>query len=465
MLRIGGQKIPPSTLLLVVSDSILVVFGLLVGIFLRFLDFSLFAAYLQRSHTFGRVSIVVVVCGLALYFYDLYSPPVFSRRIELFVRMLQALGTACLILAIVYYFDPDRSLGRGIALLAAPSILVLTLSWRVFLSSAGWMLRDPERVLIVGTGTAGISLVREMIVRPELQMKCIGFLDERGENIGKSLVNPGIIGAVSDVETIAKQQRVERVILSLAERRGKTPVPGLLHLKFAGVAVEDVHSFHERTAGRIPLEHLAPSWLILSAGFSKSPVLLVCKRALDLAVSTIALLLLLPIMVLVSFAIVVESGFPVLFVQERTGLGGRTFKILKFRSMFQDAEANGPAWASDDDERVTFVGRVLRKFRLDELPQLINVFRGEMSLVGPRPERPVFCRLLEEQIPYYALRHSVRPGITGWAQIKYQYGASVEETKTKLEYDLFYIKHISVLLDLAVLFETAKVVVYGRGAK
>jgi len=465
MLRIGGQRIPSQTLLLVVSDAVLVALGLLVGVFLRFLDFSLAGDYLHRSHTFGRFTLVVIICGLSLYFYDLYSPSVLNRRVELFVRILQALGTACLGLAILYYFDPDRSLGRGIAVLAAPSILILTLGWRLYLSATGWLLRDPERVLLVGTGQAGISLVREVVARPELHMRVVGFLDEKGENIGKSLVNPGIIGAVSDVETIARQQHIDRVILSLAERRGKTPVPGLLQLKFAGVAVEDAHSFHERTSGRIPLEHLAPSWLILSEGFSKSPVLLACKRGVDLIASTIALILALPVMGLIALAILIESGRPILFRQQRTGLLGRSFEILKFRSMYQNAEANGPVWAVDDDRRITRVGRIIRKFRVDELPQLFNVFRGEMSLVGPRPERPVFCQMLEQQIPYYALRHSVRPGITGWAQIKYQYGASVEETKTKLEYDLFYVKHISILLDLAVLFETMKVVIYGRGAR
>jgi sugar transferase (PEP-CTERM system associated) len=243
------------------------------------------------------------------------------------------------------------------------------------------------------------------------------------------------------------------------------PVRELLHLKFAGVKVEDAHSFFERITGRIILERLSPSWLILSEGFSKSSLLVWAKRMIDVLVSLITLVVCAPLMALTAVAIYLESGSPVLFRQERTGLHGRSFAMLKFRSMHNNAEEDGPKWASEGDRRITRVGRWLRKSRIDELPQAINVLRGQMSIVGPRPERPEFVSMLEEQIPYYGLRHSVRPGITGWAQVKYQYGASVEETKMKLEYDLFYIKHLSIMLDLAVLFETAKVMLSGRGAK
>jgi exopolysaccharide biosynthesis polyprenyl glycosylphosphotransferase len=231
------------------------------------------------------------------------------------------------------------------------------------------------------------------------------------------------------------------------------------------VEVEDAHSFIEQTTGRIQLEHLSPSWLILSAGFRKSALLYTAKRIFDIVVALIASVLSLPIMILAAAAVWLETGNPILFRQERTGLKGSTFEIIKFRSMYQNSEKDGPVWAVRDDNRITHVGRFIRKFRLDELPQILNVLHGEMSLVGPRPERPQFCLLLEQNIPYFSLRHTVRPGITGWAQVKYQYGASVEESKVKLEYDFFYIKHMSFVLDLAILFETAKVIIYGRGAK
>jgi len=462
-LKIGGQRVPKWTLLLIVSDAVLVVIGLIAAVSLRFFSVAMVINYLHEPYTIIRFSLVVAASVLAMYYNDLYSPHVFSRRTEILVRLLQALGMSCVALAVIYYFAPDSSLGRGIAVLAAPAILLLTLSCR--LVSTDLMLRGPERVLVVGTGQAGISLVREIIKQPELNLKVVGFLDEKGENIGKSLVNPGIIGAVSDVEAIVANQNIDRVVLSLTERRGQTPVPQLLQLKFAGVGVEDVHSFNENIMGRIPLEHLSPSWLILSDGFRKSKFLLVTKRASDFIIASFALLITLPILAMVAAAIWLETGGPILFRQERTGMAGRPFEILKFRSMRQNAEQNGPSWATEGDQRVTRVGRYLRKYRLDEIPQLINVIRGEMSLVGPRPERPYFCEMLEKVAPYFALRNSVRPGVTGWAQIRYQYGGNIEEAKTKLEYDLFYIKHLSIMLDLAILFGTAKVMLYGHGAK
>jgi sugar transferase (PEP-CTERM system associated) len=327
------------------------------------------------------------------------------------------------------------------------------------------MMGASERMLIMGTGPTGISLTRDILARPELKLKVVGFLDEKGENIGKSLVNPGIIGATADVEAIVQRENIDHVVLSLRERRGYMPVRQLLHLKFAGVRVEDAHSYFERITGRIVLEYLSPSWLILSDGFRKSVALVRSKRIIDIVLSLAALTLCLPIFLIVAIAIWLESGSPILFRQERTGFAGRPFRILKFRSMYNDAEKEGPQWAAKDDGRITRVGRKIRKYRVDELPQVINVLRGEMSLVGPRPERPEFVSMLEEQIPYYGLRHSVRPGITGWAQVKYQYGGSIDEAKTKLEYDLFYIKHLSIMLDFATIFETAKVMISGRGAK
>lgn len=465
MLKIGGQRVPTRTLLLLLCDGLLILVGLLVGTALRFHNFRLIRAYLLNPSTPYRLIWVVLSCACALYYYDLYESTVLSRRREMAVNMFQALGTACLALGVLYYIDPDHTLGRGIAVLSAPVILLFLLSWRLIVGSNSVSLHSAETMLIVGTGSAGIAMVREVLDRPELNTRIVGFLDENGENIGKSLVNPGIIGAVADVEQIALKHKVDRVVLALKERRGQTPIKQLLHLKFAGVGVEDVHTFNERITGKILLEHLSPSWLILSGGFRKSTLMLAVKRATDLLVATIGLFFTWPIFLLTALAIWLESGGPVFFVQERMGLKEHPFGLVKFRSMRQDAEANGPRWATRHDNRVTRVGRFIRKTRIDELPQLWNVFRGEMSLVGPRPERPFFCQLLEEKIPLYALRHSVRPGVTGWAQVRYQYGSSVEDAKTKLEYDFFYIKHMSPLLDLAILFETAKVILKRRGAQ
>ena len=324
-------------------------------------------------------------------------------------------------------------------------------------------MKDQERVLVVGTAQAGITLVRELIVRPELNLKVVGFLDEKGENIGKSLVNPSIIGSVNQVSDIVKEKGVSRVILSLNERRGCTPVEQLLQLKFSGVQVEDAHSMYEKVTGKILLANLAPSWLFLSSGFRKSRSLLAVKRGIDIVVSLLGIILGLPLMGVTALAIWLETGFPILFRQERVGLGQRPFTILKFRSMSQDAEAGGPSWALKNDPRVTRVGQLLRKFRLDELPQLFNVLRGEMSLVGPRPEQTQLCAMLDERIPMYWRRHSARPGITGWAQVNFPYGESDEDAIEKLKYDLYYIRHYSLKLDAMIILKTVHTMLFGKG--
>ena len=463
MLRIGGQRIPSTTLLAVFSDIVLVAACLLSSIFLRFGHGEYAWEKINDTENLGRIALVVVVCVLSLYYAGVYEI-LGAKRLSIFSALMQALGIACLVLGVLYYLVPQLALGRGITALAAPAILILTMGWRILFGAARVFLPNPGRVRVVGTGSAGISLVREICARPELNLKVVGFLDEKGENIGKPLVNPGIIGGMAELQEVVAREKIDQVVLSLAERRGCTPVRDLLDLKFAGVQIEDAHSSHERLVGRIALDELSPSWLILSDGFRKSKLLLVAKRAADIFVSSLVLLLAWPLMALIAAAIWVESGSPVLFRQSRVGLGGREFEILKFRSMIQDAESGGPRWATEDDKRITRLGRVLRTYRLDELPQFINVLLGHMSLVGPRPERPFFCSMLEEKIHFFRLRHTVRPGITGWAQIKYRYGASVNDSKRKLELDLFYIKHLSASLDLAIMFETAKVILLGRGA-
>jgi sugar transferase (PEP-CTERM system associated) len=464
MARIGAQRVPPLTLLIGCLDVLSLVLALLTATALRLHDQRAIVSFLAEPNLVLRFLIVVVVCQLTLYYCDLYNPKEFMSGLNTFTGLLKALGSACLVLAVLYYLDDKVSLGRGIAALAGPIALSMLLLSRCVLGGRS-RVYGPQRVLVVGTAPTGIAAVREILARPELNLEVQGFLSEGGHDIGKSLINPRIVGAVEEVESFAIGGGIDRLIISLAERRGQMPVSQLLHLKFAGVGIEDCHTFIESVTGRIHLEQLSPSWLILSDGFRKSAFLCAAKRCIDLVVALISLVLTFPIMIIVALAIGCETGRPILFRQERTGLRGRRFNIIKFRSMRLDAEASGPIWASDADHRITRVGRFIRKFRLDELPQIFNVVRGDMSLVGPRPERPFFCDLLGKEVPLFDLRHSVRPGITGWAQVKYQYGGSIEESRTKLEYDFFYIKHMSLFLDLVILLKTAKVMLYGRGAK
>lgn len=463
MPRIGSHEIPSRTLLLMGVDAVALDLSLVLAALLRMR--SSLAVEIDDLLFWLKVFLVVIVCSLCLYFNDLYDFRVVRRRADLLVHTMQALGAACVILSLTYFLIPDASLGRSIAVTSAPLSLVLLMSWRLSANATNLLAKGDERVLIVGTGDAGISLVRHILDHPEYNMKIVGFLDEKGQDIGKSLVNPTVVGAVSELEVITAREKIDRVILSLKERRGGMPVRELLHLKLGGVFVEDVHSCFERLSGRITIEHLSPSWLILSEGFKKSPWLMASKRAIDILVSSILLILVAPILPFVMLAIYLESGSPVLFRQSRVGYKGEEFELMKFRSMVKDAEKNGPQWATATDSRVTKVGSVMRKTRLDEIPQLFNVFRGEMSLVGPRPERQVFCEMLEEKIPYFGLRHTVRPGLTGWAQVRFKYSANLADAKDKLELDLFYVKNLSLLVDFAILFETIKVVLLRRGAQ
>lgn len=463
MPRIGSHQVPARTLLLVGVDSVAIVAPVLAATTLRLSE--PVPGVLLSVGLWAKMALVTAVCGLSLYVNDLYDFQTVHRRSSLLVHMMRALGSAALVLAPIYFLAPGVSLGRGVVLEAAPFIFLLLLSWRLSVNATNLLSRGDERVLILGTGEAGRSLVRHIISHPESNVKIVGFLDECGRDIGKSLVNPRIIGAAADVEDIVARERIDRVVLSLKDRRGSTPVPQLLSLKLAGIKVEEVHSCFERISGRIPLEHLSPSWLILSDGFKKSRVLLIAKRSIDILVSSAILLLVSPLLPIIMLAIYLESGRPIFFRQTRVGYRGQEFELMKFRSMVQDAEKHGPQWAVRQDSRVTRVGLFLRKTRLDEIPQLFNVFRGEMSLVGPRPERPYFCLVLSERIPYFNLRHSVRPGLTGWAQVRFKYSASLDDAKGKLELDLFYLKNLSILVDLAILFETVKVVILGRGAQ
>src|SRR5262249_50638555 len=433
MLRIGGQKIPTRTVVLLISESILIAAGLALATRVRFILSSWDYA---GDYAVARFLLVVLICVLALYYNDLYDLQVTNSRMRLLTGLLQALGVASIALALLYYIAPEVSLGRGIAGLAVPTIVTLIFCWRLLLNSKGVLrLRRPDKLLIVGTGPTGVTLTREICSRPELNLTVLGFLDEKGENIGKSLVNPKIIGGLSELETVVKDKNVNCVVLSLAEERGLMAYSVLLRLKFAGVAVEDAHTMFERISGRIAVERLSPSWLIFSDGFRKSRFTLAIKRFVDVAASLCAIVITTPIMAVVVGAIALEDGVPVSFSQERVGLNGVPFRIFKFRSMRRGSEKAGPSWAADRDNRITRVGAVIRKYRLDELPQFFNILRGEMSLVGPRPEQPYFCEMLEANLPFFAQRHCVRPGLTGWAQIKYRYGASVEDAKRKLELD------------------------------
>jgi sugar transferase (PEP-CTERM system associated) len=323
-----------------------------------------------------------------------------------------------------------------------------------------------ERLLLVGTNHGAVDLARELYGRQDLSVDIVGFIDPDPSKVGMPVINPGVIGTIEDIPAIVRARGVDRVVVSLSDARGKLPMDKLLEMKLDGVSFDHLASVYEQYTGKIAVDNLRPSWLIFSEGFKKSRVQVALKRLLDLVAGLIGLIVAAPVMVLTAIAVKLSSPGPILYHQSRVGLRGRVFTVHKFRSMRQDAEQDtGAVWARANDARVTWVGRFLRRTRLDELPQLWNVLIGDMSIVGPRPERPEFVSSLTRQIPFYGQRHIVRPGLTGWAQVRYTYGASVEDAMEKLQYDLFYIKNMSVALDLFVLAKTVKTVLTGSGAQ
>jgi sugar transferase (PEP-CTERM system associated) len=306
-------------------------------------------------------------------------------------------------------------------------------------------------------------VARQVLDQHDYPYTIVGFVDDDPAMMGRSIVNPKVIGTPADILRLVREQRVNRIIVGLADRRGRLPIDELLEAKLQGVRIEEPETTYERLTGKIMLDELKPSWLIFSDGFRAGRLTRLLKRAFDVVLAVVGLALSAPLMLLTAFAVRLGSPGPILYAQERVGEHGRTFTLYKFRSMRADAERGTPIWARDRDERVTRVGRFIRITRLDELPQLWNVLRGDMSFVGPRPERPFFVEQLAEAIPFYRQRHAVKPGITGWAQVKYRYGASMEDAREKLRYDLYYVKHMSIVFDMTIVFDTVKVILSCKG--
>ena len=465
MIRLLAQRLTARVLALVVFEMMLILSAIGVAAYVRLGD-GPWEIFVQNRGVMKGL-IIALVCQTSLYYADLYNLRVVSDRRELLIRLFQALGGASMVLALLYFWLPALIIGRGVFMVAALVIVTLMIAWRVAFE---WLSRHAgprERLLLVGTSPAAIDLAREMFERRhEFGVEIVGFIDPDPARVGSPVLNPGVIGTIEDIPSIVRARGVDRVIVSLADARGKLPVDKLLEMKFDGVSFDHLASVYEEYTGKIAVENLRPSWFIFSDGFRKTRLLASSKRMLDLAIASVGLVLAAPVMGLIAAAIRLTSSGAVLYHQQRVGLDGRMFTVHKFRSMRPDAEAEtGPVWAAKaGDARVTPVGTFLRRMRLDELPQLWNVLVGDMSFVGPRPERPEFVSALTEQIPFYRQRHIVRPGLTGWAQVCYTYGASTEDALQKLQYDLYYIKNLSVTFDLVIILKTIKTVLLRRGA-
>ena len=400
---------------------------------------------------------------VCLYYNDFYDLTVVQSSREMVVRLLQAGGAASIILAGVYFAAPAVAV-RGNAFFPSLALfLVATLTWRFAFNVVIRAPRLVENILIVGTGPMAVGVARQIFAQHDFACHIVGFIGDEPAYLPPGY--PGIVGTPSDIAQIVERHGVHRIVVAVSDRRGGIPVKELVHAKLSGIRVEEATTTYERLTGKIMLESLKPSFLIFSEGFHVSRFHRVLKRVVDIVLSLVGLVLSVVPMALTALAIWLESGRPVLYRQERVGQHGRVFTLFKFRSMRVDAEGATPVWAREGDSRVTTVGRFIRLTRLDELPQFWNVLRGDMSFVGPRPERPYFVEMLSQEIPFYHERHAVKPGVTGWAQVKYRYGASVEDATEKLRYDLYYVKHLSVVFDLTIVFDTVKVIVSGKGAQ
>ncbi len=450
---------------LIVCEGAVILLCVYLGAFIR-LGGGDFSDYTWTKGILSKALLIAAITQLCMYFADLYDFRILAERRELFVRSVQAIGATSVVLAAIYFWFPDLIVGRGVFMVAAIAVIALLFGWRIAFEWTSRKVGPRERILLVGTNEGAVELARELFERHDLGVHIVGFIDPDPARVGAAVLNPGVIGTIEDIPAIVRARAVDRVVVSLSDARGRLPMDKLLEMKLDGVTFDHLASVYEQYTGKIAVDNLRPSWLIFSEGFKKSHLQKALKRALDIIGSGIGLVLMLPIMALVALVIKVSSPGGVLYHQSRVGLRGHVFTLHKFRSMRADAEEQtGAVWAAVNDNRVTRVGRFMRRTRLDELPQLWNVFRGDMSIVGPRPERPEFVTTLTKDIPFYGQRHIVRPGLTGWAQVRYTYGASVEDAMEKLQYDLFYIKNMSLPLDLFVIANTVKTVIMRRGAQ
>jgi sugar transferase (PEP-CTERM system associated) len=457
LIRLFNVYIPVRTLVLLIGEALIVWTSFLLGAVYELREDS----YLVLNYEGGYLKIlgVTVLVLLCSHWLDLYDTARLNTKGELYFRLLMVPGVLAFILAGVAYLRPNYLLGSGSSAVGLLILTVALFGWRLGFT---WLVQLPilvERVYVLGTGERAQRVVLGLRQNPEIGVEIASWTGKMEGAVTRESV-------AAHLMEIVHKQKVHRVIVAMPDRRGTIPMPELLELRMQGVKVEEATSWLEKISGKIEVENLYPSWLVFGEGFRRSTAFIAVRRVVSIVISLIGLILALPLFPLIMLAIRMDSKGPVFYTQTRVGKAGRIFKVVKFRTMRRDAEAaSGPKWAGDNDPRITRVGKFLRSSRLDEIPQLWCVLKGDMAFVGPRPERPEFIEWLSKEIPYYGVRHMVRPGLTGWAQVKYKYGSTVEDSREKLQYDLFYIKNASIGLDLLIMFLTVKTVLLRRGAQ
>ncbi|MBP2674443.1 MAG: tuaA [Deltaproteobacteria bacterium] len=415
----------------------------------------------------ARALVITFVCQGCMYLLDLYNFRLFQTKGEMLFSLSIAIGVVCISVGLLSHAIPKFGVAGNMYYLSILLASVSLLVWRLLFELYITRLAPRENILIVGTGEVARQVGMEVSRNERLGFHLVGYISPQSKNGNGPIDNPGhILGGPARMPEIIRKHDITKVVVAITERRGEYPVKEMLNLRVSGCPILEWPGFFEKLSGRIPIDSLAPSFFIFNEGFRKSKFLLLLRRVLSAIAAGVSIVLLAPLFLIVAVAIKLDSPGDAIYSQIRVGQHGKPIRIYKFRSMRNDAEVNGDAvWAVENDPRITRVGNFLRKSRIDELPQLFNVLIGELEFVGPRPERPEFVEKLQEQIPYYALRHTVKPGLTGWAQVMFHYSGTIDESKEKLQYDLFYIKNMSLKLDLLILFHTVKIVILGRGAR
>lgn len=460
------NRLSPRTIWLLLADAFIIYGGIVLGMYLR-LGLSGSAYQLNERNGWLKISLATLICLMVFYLYDLYDYVVMTNRRELMLRLVQALGIAWVLLALLFYFVPQLLIGRGVSVVSLFVVLLMLSIWRGLIHILTGHPEIGEKILIVGTGRAAQDTAQAVWDRRDAGYRIVGFATENGNKPPQEIDNSKILGSANNLREIIDSEKIDRIVMAVRERRGVFPTETLLKMSLAGdVSIEECTSFYERVTGQVHLDMLRPSWLIFAGRTKDTRLKTALREFVHRLLALIGFVVSLPIALLTAVLIKLDSKGGVFYKQKRVGKNGRVFEVIKFRSMKTDAEKDGkPVWAVSNDERVTRVGRVIRKIRVDEIPQFWNILKGEMSFVGPRPERPHFVEQLAKEVPFYEHRHLVAPGLTGWAQIKYPYGASVEDARQKLQYDLYYIKNQSLALDLVIVFDTVKIVLFGRGGR
>ncbi|MCP2500357.1 MAG: TIGR03013 family PEP-CTERM/XrtA system glycosyltransferase [Deltaproteobacteria bacterium] len=415
----------------------------------------------------ARAFVITIFCQACMYLLDLYNFRYSQTWGEMLFALAIAIGFVCVGIGLLSYAIPKFGVAGKMYYLSILIASVCLLLWRIIFEIYITRLAPQMNILIVGTGEVARRVGEEVRKSKRLGFHLVGFINAPPAKDTPSEGQVGeILGDSEQMDRIIEQHNVDKIVVAITERRGEYPVKEMLALRVGGHQVLEWPGFFEKLSGRIPTDSLAPSFFIFNEGFRKSMFLLWIRRVVSVIVAAVLLVLLLPVFLVVAILITLDSPGPIIYSQIRVGQKNKPIRIYKFRSMRNDAEKNGDAvWAVENDPRITRVGHFLRKTRIDELPQLFNILIGELDFVGPRPERPEFVEKLQSLIPFYALRHTVKPGLTGWAQVMFHYGSTIDESKEKLQYDLFYIKNMSLKLDLLILFHTFKIVLLGRGAR